>query len=214
MKKEFVYFFKHNNVNGIKIGKASGESVLERFMSFKTYAPFGASIVGFFETDNGFRDEKELHQRFKDFRLQGEFFDISIDLVNNIIFEKNKDYHKSLILFNEWIANPENDTIKLISLFKKSNDKFIDNGIISKDILTYFQNNNFELNRWYNFNDQFELFKSNYNFSNVSVVSYTKNLKYYCMHFGFKLEKIRKRSDNNRHYFKILDFENFGKLSQ
>lgn len=103
--------------------------------------------------------------------------------------------------------------IKLMSLMKKSNDNFIDNGIISKDILTYFQDLNFELNRWYNFNEQFALFKSNDKFIDVSSVSYVKNLKYYCLHFGLKLEKIRKRSDNNRHYFKILNLKDFEKLT-
>ena len=84
MKKDFVYFFKHNNINAIKIGKTSGESVLDRFNSFRTYAPFGAEIIGFFETDDGHRDERELHKLFKDHRLQGEFFDISLDIVKKL----------------------------------------------------------------------------------------------------------------------------------
>lgn len=201
MKKEFVYFFKHNNVNGIKIGKTSGESVLDRFITFKTYSPFGASIIGFFETDNGFRDEKELHQRFKDFRLQGEFFDISIDLVNNIIFEKNKDYHKTFNLFNEWIANNQNDIDKLNILLKKVKDNNLDNGLIKTDIYNYLENNNYIFDQWYNFNDEYQLILLKFDISNVAFL---RNLQFFCNKNDFKLEKIRKRSDNNRHYFKIV----------
>ena len=36
--REFVYFFKHKGINGIKIGKTSGSGVSERFKSFKTYS--------------------------------------------------------------------------------------------------------------------------------------------------------------------------------
>jgi hypothetical protein len=206
MKKDFVYFFKHNNVGGIKIGKTSGESVLDRFNSFKTFSPFGASIIGFFETDNGFKDEKELHQRFKDFRMQGEFFDISIDLVNNIIFEKNKDYHKTLNIFNEWIANNENDIDKLNNLFKKVKEVNFDNGLISNDIYNYIENNKYELDKWYNFNDEYQLLNKKFD---VSTISFTKNLNFYCINNNYKLEKIRKRSDNNRFYYKIVQLAQF-----
>lgn len=208
MKKDFVYFFKHNNVGGIKIGKTSGESVLDRFNSFKTFSPFGASIIGFFETDNGFRDEKELHQKFKDFRMQGEFFDISIDLVNNIIFEKNKDYYKTLNIFNEWIANNENDIEKLNRLFKKVKDINFEKGLISNEIYNYFENNNYEFEKWYNFNDEYQLLLLKFDVSNVAFL---RNLQFYCNNNNLKLEKIRKRSDNNRHYFKIVQNAQFEK---
>jgi len=203
MKKDFVYFFKHNSINAIKIGKTSGDSVLDRFNAFKTYAPYGAEIIGFFETDNGHRDEKELHQLFKSNRLQGEFFDISLDMVKNIIYEKNKDYHKAYKIFNEWMANEENDFNKLNLLLEKIKTIDIEKSdIISITIIDYIKNN-FEVNEWYQFKNSYDnllnILENNY----ISRIAFKKNLEYYSKINGFKLINIRKSSDNNKNYFKI-----------
>jgi hypothetical protein len=203
MKKDFVYFFKHNNINAIKIGKTSGESVLDRFNSFRTYAPFGAEIVGFFETDNGHRDEKELHKLFKDHRLQGEFFDISLDIVKNIIYEKNKDYHKAYTIFNEWIARDENDYSKLNLLLEKFKDINVEQSIIISQPIIDFIKNNFEVNKWYQFKESFENLCTNIGQNTISSIGFKKNLEYFAKVNGCQLLKIRKRDDNNRHYFKL-----------
>ena len=120
MIKEYVYFFKHINVTGVKIGKTSGESVLNRFNSFKTSSPFGAEILGFYEAVNGYKEEKELHQRFASHRLSGEFFDISLEMVNSIVAKKNKTLHTVTVLLNEWLSDEENDieAFKLLLLKK------------------------------------------------------------------------------------------------
>lgn len=203
MKKDFVYFFKHNNINAIKIGKTSGDSVLDRFNQFRTYAPFGAEIVGFFETDNGYRDEKELHQRFKNYRLEGEFFDISIDMVINIVYKKNKDYHKALSLFNEWINKNENDISKLISLMDKANVTELDqSNILSKSIIEYIRNN-FQVNLWYQFKQSYNnLINSNDNIE-CSKVAFKKNLEYFAKTYDCDLVTKRVGTDKNNHYFKI-----------
>jgi hypothetical protein len=75
--KDYVYFFKHINVPGIKIGKASGESVEARFSAFKTFSPYGAQNLGYYETQNGLQEEKRLHDKYAHKRMQGEFFDIT-----------------------------------------------------------------------------------------------------------------------------------------
>ena len=202
MKKDFVYFFKHNNINAIKIGKASGESVLDRFNTFRTYAPFGAEIVGFFETDNGHRDEKEIHQIFKSHRLQGEFFDISIDVVKNIIFEKNKDYQKSLTIFNEWIANEENNSEKLINLLNsiKSADFDID-GNSSILVYNYIKNMNYELNKWHGFAETYNEFLKNIGHEVCSKIAFKKNLIFYCNKNGLSFYSRRVSKDRNKTYF-------------
>lgn len=204
MKKDFVYFFKHNNINAIKIGKASGESVLDRFNSFRTYAPFGAEIVGFFETDNGHRDEKELHQLFKSHRLQGEFFDISIDIVKNIIFEKNKDYHKAYSIFNEWMANDKNDSSKLVSVLSKiENIDIDDNNIISREIINYIIKKNYDINKWYPFTEEYNEFIDNQLSLFCSKIAFKKNLSFYCNKNGFKFITKRQSSERNKNYFMI-----------
>lgn len=205
MKKDFVYFFKHNNINAIKIGKTSGDSVLDRFNSFRTYAPFGAEIVGFFETDNGHRDEKELHQLFKNHRLEGEFFDISVDMVRNIVYKKNKSYHKALSIFNEWIANSENDSSKLISLMDKAKvTEFDQSNILSKSIIQYIKNN-FEVNQWYQFKESYNnLVNSDHN-NECSKVAFKKNLEYFANTNDCDLVTKRVGTDKNSHYFKICN---------
>jgi len=121
MSTDYVYFFRHIGVKGVKIGKTSGESVLNRFQSFKTYSPNGAEILGFFKTTNGHKSEKELHQRFASQRLKGEFFDISDEIIESVISENNDDYLKAKKLFNEWIADENNNIEKLVELLKNAN---------------------------------------------------------------------------------------------
>jgi hypothetical protein len=201
MKKDFVYFFKHNNINAIKIGKTSGESVLDRFNSFRTYAPFGAEIIGFFETDDGHRDERELHKLFKDHRLQGEFFDISLDIVKNIIFEKNKDYQKAAYIFNEWIADTKNDYLKLIELM--SNCKPYQYDKVPKEITNYLENTNYQNDILYPFTEEYNKFLKQPGFNVYSKIAFKKNLEYFCRNNGFKLITKRQSSEKNKHYFMI-----------
>jgi tetratricopeptide (TPR) repeat protein len=204
MKKDFVYFFKHNDIDAIKIGKTSGDSVLDRFNAFRTYAPYGAEIIGFFETDNGHRDEKELHQLFKSHRLQGEFFNISLDIVKNIIYEKNADYHKAYTIFNEWIANDQNNYVKLISVLEKVNITDIEKKhIISNNIIDYIKNN-FQLDIWYQFKSSYDNLIDILGNNDISNIAFKKNLEYYSKINGFELIEKRKGTDKNRNYFKFL----------
>lgn len=83
----FVYFFKHKEANGVKIGMTLQDDVLQRFRAFKTYSPRGAEILGKIETSNANILEKKLHERFADRRLNGEFFDIHSDEINEICDE-------------------------------------------------------------------------------------------------------------------------------
>ena len=80
----FVYFFKHKESSGIKIGMTTKDDVQERFKAFKTYAPYGAEILGTIETFNAALLEKTLHKDFADRRMEGEFFDIHPDEITEI----------------------------------------------------------------------------------------------------------------------------------
>jgi len=90
MKKGCVYFFKHKGWNPIKIGYSSHESPSGRFEQFKTYAPFGCEIVGFIKTYEAKELETKLHKQFKSFRLKGEWFSITEEVVFDLI-----DLHSS-----------------------------------------------------------------------------------------------------------------------
>ena len=207
MKKEYVYFFKHNDISAIKIGKTSGESVLDRFKSFKTYSPFGSEIVGFFETDDGHRDERELHARFENLRLHGEFFDISKDIVKGILHEKNADYNKSLKIFNEWIADNNNDSDKLLSLMKSAGQKdtIKKSNIISDKVLNYIKSTNFEYNTFYEFGKEYNKMLSKISPEKCSVMAFKRSLLYAARQNGLVLETKRNRQKYNRHEFCFKD---------
>lgn len=84
-EKGCVYFFKHSGLTPIKIGYSSNQSPIDRFNQFKTYAPFGAEIIGFILTENASKLESKLHSKFSQYRLEGEWFDISIEIAENEI---------------------------------------------------------------------------------------------------------------------------------
>jgi hypothetical protein len=99
-KNGCVYFFKHNGLSPIKIGFSQNESPFERFTQFKTYAPFGASIIDFVICENPLSIEKYLHDKFNIFRLEGEWFNIEENILKSEIlylkskYEINEEKHK------------------------------------------------------------------------------------------------------------------------
>lgn len=112
-----VYFFRHIGITPVKIGYSSNKSPKNRFESFRTYAPYGAEILGFIITDNPVGLEKSLHSRFKDKRLSGEWFEINdeevsmaISYYSNIEDVKRKNEFEiewSNKVFNEGLAELE-----------------------------------------------------------------------------------------------------------
>jgi len=97
--KGCVYFFKHIGMSPIKIGFTLHSSPMVRFLQFKTYAPFGAQLVGFIKTSEPKNLETLLHNKFSSFRIKGEWFEISeelalktIDFYSNIedVEDRNK----------------------------------------------------------------------------------------------------------------------------
>ena len=84
-EKGCVYFFKHSGLNPIKIGYSSNKSPLKRFNQFKTYAPYGAEIIGFILSSNSKELETKLHKKFSQYRLDGEWFDITVEMVEKEI---------------------------------------------------------------------------------------------------------------------------------
>lgn len=78
MTKGCVYFFKHIGLDPIKIGYTTNDNPIERFKQFGTYAPYGSEIVGFVQVENAKRTETDLHLKYANKRLVGEWFDITI----------------------------------------------------------------------------------------------------------------------------------------
>ena len=90
-EKGCVYFLKHRNFNPIKIGYSSKETPSERFEQFKTYAPFGGEMLGFILSDDAQKLEKKIHEKYKDKRLLGEWFDIDVTDVDREIILNSTD---------------------------------------------------------------------------------------------------------------------------
>lgn len=78
MAKGCIYFFKHVGLDPIKIGFTTGDSPIDRFKQFGTYAPYGSEIVGFSQVEDPKKKETELHRKYSNKRLSGEWFDITI----------------------------------------------------------------------------------------------------------------------------------------
>tara|TARA_R110001606_G_scaffold193693_1_gene341389 strand:+ start:270 stop:866 length:597 start_codon:yes stop_codon:yes gene_type:complete len=182
-QKGCVYFFKHNNMSPIKIGYSSNESPSNRFDQFKTYAPFGGVIIGFIRSDKPKELESKLHERFKSFRLAGEWFGISEETARNIISFYSSNEDKEFIykvqelasgLLNEEVYQDEKDWINIIS------------SIIQYDRKSY--NNEFRSLCESKLNDSF---------SNRFILN---KVSLYCLKFNLELKRGR---DNTGRYFYI-----------
>lgn len=77
VEKGCVYFFRHIGLSPVKIGYSINESPINRFEQFKTYAPFGAELLGFIKTERAKELETELHRKYSRDRIKGEWFEIS-----------------------------------------------------------------------------------------------------------------------------------------
>jgi len=84
-EKGCVYFFKHIGLDPIKIGYSSNSSPVNRFQQFKTYAPFGAELIGFIKSGDAKKLETHLHKIHESKRLEGEWFNISKNEANSLI---------------------------------------------------------------------------------------------------------------------------------
>ena len=120
MESERVYLFKQTGTEFVKIGMTKNSDVLERFRQFSTYAPQGAEIVGVIATDNALQLEKNLHNIYKDKRLNGEFFRLTDRECLEIIKKYNdQKRNKAISLFFEIITNETFDIDLIISELSK-----------------------------------------------------------------------------------------------
>lgn len=78
-----VYFIKHRNLSPIKIGYT--DDLTKRIYSFNNASPYGIDVVGVIETEHAEKLEKEIHDKLQQFRLNGEWFEITEEYANSII---------------------------------------------------------------------------------------------------------------------------------
>jgi len=146
-KKGCVYFFKHKGLDPIKIGYSTNESPIDRFESFKTYAPYGALLIGFIKSIDAKKLETLLHRKYKNQRLDGEWFNLTIEQVvseiNNHLID---DQINEMCKFQEYYA--KNISLGL-NIENNKNKKYFDI-VDSMSLNTKFYTSDIE--KEYNFN--------------------------------------------------------------
>ncbi len=151
--KGYVYLFRQKGTQFIKIGMTQTESVKDRYTSFCMYAPNGGEIVHIIETENAIKLEKELHIMFKKKRLNGEFFLLNDEDIENV---KNLENYRIKLLsdfFWNYVINNKNlsmENLQKVIKFKekhisidshnilnKINEKFNGLDVTNTEILSY-----------------------------------------------------------------------------
>lgn len=75
----------------IKIGYTS--NFKKRLLQYNIHNT-NINIVGVFETENAFFVESKLHEAYKDFRVKGEWFDMPIDVLCELLNYFNDGWQK------------------------------------------------------------------------------------------------------------------------
>tara|TARA_R110000824_G_scaffold41914_3_gene124130 strand:+ start:242 stop:721 length:480 start_codon:yes stop_codon:yes gene_type:complete len=81
----YVYILDIEGFNYYKVGLS--RNVPSRKKAIQTLVPFDISIVRAIYVDNCKAIEQEIHERLKDYRFKGEWFECDLDLINNIFNE-------------------------------------------------------------------------------------------------------------------------------
>lgn len=149
-----VYFFRHIGLSPVKIGYSTNSSPINRLEQFKTYAPFGVELIGFFTSFDAKKIETELHIRYSEKRLKGEWFEINEEEVNKIInFYRDEieseERYKNEMYFAKKLENI-NLNIKNSELFSlEQNEKFKVKYILNKaELIDKIGFENFSLNEF------------------------------------------------------------------
>ena len=97
-----VYFVKHKTMKPIKIGVTS--NLTKRLQALRVSCPYGLDLIGRILSPEPKELESKLHKRLKSKRLNGEWFDISISEVKDIIDEYDEDYKSDLNKIHNLLA--------------------------------------------------------------------------------------------------------------
>ena len=126
-----VYCFKMIGTSYYKIGMTETESINDRFNMFKTYSPNGAEIISVIETGNARLLENQLHNEFKNRRVNGEFF-----ILDNFDIDKIKKYEneETIKLNNFFWINIKENNISFDELNKAFNYLKINNEILNENL--------------------------------------------------------------------------------
>src|SRR5690606_30783108 len=103
----YVYFLKHKGLSPIKIGMTNSNNVNTRISDYKTASPYGIDLIGVIRTPHPSIVERNIHEELNEFRLNGEWFDISLETANNIILKNKVNVNPMQLNKDEYRANDE-----------------------------------------------------------------------------------------------------------
>ena len=127
-----VYFVKHKFMKPIKIGYSNNLKM--RLQDLKCASPYGLEIIGTIPTYNAQYLEKIIHERLKNRRLNGEWFDISHEEAVDIIKESDNSYDDRVQRALLSLENNEDGTYIDVELRDEITDFLINQNHSDRDI--------------------------------------------------------------------------------
>ena len=89
-----VYFIRLKGLKPIKIGYSAKPTPTKRIQNYNS--PYGVELIGFFPTDGANIIEKEIHHDLERFKIKGEWFDITVAQVKEIIYLYQNNYENDI----------------------------------------------------------------------------------------------------------------------
>ena len=146
-EKGCVYFFRHIGLTPIKIWFSTNESPISRFENFKVYAPYGAELIGFIRTFEAKELETTLHNKFSQYRINGEWFEVPENEIEKCItfysnIEDVKEKNDFQIQYSKFIDESRiiNNNAFFEMYSKNKNEIFKNEVILKKNELSLFMN--------------------------------------------------------------------------
>lgn len=125
MVKEYVYFIKNENNKSVKIGKTNNidkrlKQIKQQFTHLGLVAP-ELTLIEYIETENSNKLEKKAHEKFKQYRTLGEWFNIDelqikqwVIEIKDIEIEKSNYINGRVNTFEEFKNNNKDKETILI----------------------------------------------------------------------------------------------------
>jgi DNA modification methylase len=180
-----IYFIKHKNVSPIKIGFSNNANPYLRIESYKTGSPYGIDVLGFFSVKNAAEVEKKLHKKYQNKRVNGEWFDITIDDVKNeLLIYSGED------LFSEMNEFFSHKLIQLNLTQRMSEFSFDSKGLkydYINELLVLFSNNS---DIKFHYKDEYE--KGCEDFNYITLRDFNKKILSIANNYGFKSKSVSK----------------------
>jgi hypothetical protein len=119
-----VYFIKHIGLTPIKIGMTTENNPDNRLLALSTSSPFGMELIGYINTDSPKTLELYFHKKYKNERMNGEWFNVSVDRIkkeiekynNGIIIEDKIKTHNECISYLQKNKVSPNEYLEILQL--------------------------------------------------------------------------------------------------